>query len=342
MSSPELLNTMAIMTAVALGAIFLWFWLLDRRREGRLRERQMYLEIKAREIELEQKEMGSPAKALHVGPEAGGYIVLDLPEAQRPFFHDLLRGFEEYAQLKGYGISFSVDSSLGDRIGFKFTLRDSGVVVPTERVRQDFREYVDKVRSGAESLDDMPVVTSLAEHDLLVTVLKNRINFLQHSYTLSQNASRFYSGLLERAVSHPVIQAAPNVIVQTGGVHDSRAFRAGSSVNLIEGGKGNIIDAKHDESVRIANSFNQRQEQIQTIHSALDTVERDITTPTSVRAELSRYLRNVKDEMEGEDSPDASRIGRWLTRVKEMMQSGALAFEIVEAGRKVLAAFGLA
>jgi DNA-binding LacI/PurR family transcriptional regulator len=60
---------------------------------------------------------------------SGGYIVVEMPEEDRPLFHDLLKGFEDYAKLKGYQISFSIDSSSIGRIAFKFTVKNDGVVV---------------------------------------------------------------------------------------------------------------------------------------------------------------------------------------------------------------------
>jgi hypothetical protein len=32
---------------------------------------------------------------MNAGAGSGGFIVIDLPDEQRPFFHDLLKGFED-------------------------------------------------------------------------------------------------------------------------------------------------------------------------------------------------------------------------------------------------------
>ena len=52
-----------------------------------------------------------------------------MTEKERPLFHDLLKGFEDYAKLKGYDLTFSIDSSFDGRIAFKFTVKNDGVVV---------------------------------------------------------------------------------------------------------------------------------------------------------------------------------------------------------------------
>src|SRR5579871_3335540 len=138
------------------------------------------------------------------GSRSGGYIVIEMSERERPLFHDLLKGFEDYAKLKGYEISFSIDSSFEGRIAFKFTVKNDGVTVGPERVRKDFAEYVKQVRTGKlEDLDDMPVVTSIEEHNLLMAMLKNRIVFLQQNYSLAKNAQTYYESILSNVRTFP-------------------------------------------------------------------------------------------------------------------------------------------
>src|SRR5258708_34218562 len=66
--------------------------------------------------------------AQNSGAGSGGYIIVEMPEKERPLFHDLLRGFEDYSKLKGYHIAFSIDSSHDGRIAFKFTVKNDGFV----------------------------------------------------------------------------------------------------------------------------------------------------------------------------------------------------------------------
>src|SRR5580704_4464739 len=144
------------------------------------------VEIKLKQVEADEKDMklkqAAAAASVNSGVErdvsssagvgSGGFIIMDMPDKDRPLFHDLLKGFEDFARLKGYIIAFSIDSTFAGRIAFKFTIKDDGLVVGPERVRRDFAEYVDQVRNkDIDDLDNMPVVTSLEEHHLLVTVL---------------------------------------------------------------------------------------------------------------------------------------------------------------------------
>jgi hypothetical protein len=137
------------------------------------------------------------------GLSAGGYIIFDMPDAKKGIFHDLLKGFEDYAKLRGYEIIFSIDNSFANKIAFKFTLDSSGIVVSTKQVRQDLKEYIEKVKRG-DSLDDLPVILPAEEHNLLLVAMKNRINFLQHTYTLQKNTIDFYNNLLKQLPSNRI------------------------------------------------------------------------------------------------------------------------------------------
>lgn len=168
-----------------------------REKEEAERRQQERYDARYEKYSQEKKEEEDKIRT-HAGIGFGGYIVLDLPDAQRGLVHDLLKGFEEYARLKGYGVSFSVDTTFHDRIAFKLTLTDLDVVVGTDRVRKDLREYLERVSKG-DPLDDLPQVISIEEHEVLVATLRNRISFLQHSYNLAKTSVEFYEGLIRRA-----------------------------------------------------------------------------------------------------------------------------------------------
>jgi hypothetical protein len=191
------------------------------------------------------------------GPGSGGYIVLDLPDDKRPLFHDLLKGFEDYARLMGYGVSFSIDSTFKDKIAFKLTIHNDVINVGPERVRADFHEYVRRVEAG-DDLSDLPVVTSFEEHNLLATILKDRISFLQNSYNIQKNTAEFYARFLEN-LPRAAIVPAPSVVVQTGGLMDSRRYIASNSQKMIQGDRNELRDNSVDSTITIGNSFNERR-----------------------------------------------------------------------------------
>lgn len=152
-----------------------------------------------------------------VGPEAGGYILLDIPEAQKPLFHDLLKGFEEYAGLRGYRIQFSVDGSLQNRIAFKFTIMDPGIGVSTSQVKRDLQDYIQKVQRG-DPLDDLPVILPKPEHNALLLAMKNRISFLQHTYRSQKNVIDFYEKTMRQVTQYGIpVMPSQTFYIQAGG-----------------------------------------------------------------------------------------------------------------------------
>jgi hypothetical protein len=176
----------------------------EEEEDKRLKEADEAANLRAWAQERNEEEALAREKA---GAGAGGYVFVDLPDSKRSLFHDLLKGFEEYAQLKGYSVAFSIDSTFARKIAFKFTLTDIDAVLSTERVRKDLREYIDKISRGAliHELDDLPEIISMEEHRLIVTTLKNRITFLQVNFNLAKNTLDFYQNLHVRLSSQQFV-----------------------------------------------------------------------------------------------------------------------------------------
>jgi hypothetical protein len=353
LDSSQFLTIILSSTGLAIAIMFLLLWRQDRQREFGFRREQLRAEEERRakqvEIEKEEKErtrweryeerQSEEEKEIRrtAGAGTGGFIVLDLPDDQRPLFHDLLKGFEDYAKLKGYGVSFSIDATFQDRIAFKFTLHDGVFNVGQERVRSDFKEYLETLKD-ADSIDEVPVVVSLEEHELLVTLLKNRINFLQHSYKLEKNTTAYYETLMRKATNMPVFPSQ-QILLQTGGQIDSRNYSATNSQRLIQGNQNVLTDHSIDASVRIGNSFNERRAQIDALQRFLSLLRSD---PQADKvADAIRPVERVKEELEEEERPNDTKISRWLARAKEALQLGSLGKETIDAAKDVFEKFGL-
>lgn len=338
--------------ALTIAMVFYLVWIRERRSERYFLEQQHVREEQRAKKEADRKlQEAEEAKEearyqqylrdqreeeaairSSAGTGSGGYIVVDLPEERRSLFHDLLKGFEEYARLKGYGVSFSVDATFKNRIAFKFTLTDPGVVVGTDRVRADLKEYLDRVRRG-DPLDNLPVVTSIAEHEALVATLKNRISFLQHSYNLAQNAVDFYEALIRKANTMPVLPAQ-SIVVQTGGALNAPSYTALNSPQALLG-DGNTAD----NSVRIAVSFAERREQLEGINKVLALLRKEASGQG--REQAIHNLESVKEELEEAPQPEPGRVARWLERTRQALQLGGLGYETVQAVKELLKLFGL-
>ena len=333
--------------ALALGMIFYVAWRRERAEDREIRRHELEQQRTQAEKEAERREQERDDARLdrytrekkeeeekirtQAGDGSGGYIVLDLPDEQRALFHDLLKGFEEYARLKGYGVSFSVDTTFHDRIAFKFTLTDPDLVVGNDRVRKDLREYLEKVSQG-DPLDDLPQIISIEEHEILVATLRNRISFLQHSYNLEKNSVEFYEGLIRRANTQPFLPS-PGIVVQTGGAYNAPSYSALNSPQAVLG-----IENTSKSSIRIAVTYKERKEQIDRLVDVLERLAKE--PPDHERDEAIRSLENIKEELEHAEQPEPGRVVRWIERAKQAMQLGSLGRETVQAAKELFKALG--
>jgi hypothetical protein len=346
----ELIVSLFPWTALtALGVLFFSAWQRERRFERQMRLNELEKE-KVRENEETQRRAKEKSEAdlqkyirekkeeeeekirNKAGIGTGGYIIMDLPDAKRGLFHDLLKGFEEYARLQGYSVSFSVDNTFHGRIAFKFTLTDPDVVVGNERVRKDLKEYLEKVSAG-DPLDDLPQIISIEEHEILVTTLRNRISFLQHSYNLAKNSVEFYEGLIHRASFQPLLPS-PSVVVQTGGAYNAPSYSALNSPQAVLG-----IENRSENSINIAVTYKERKEQIYHIEKVLGMLSKE--PQNTERDKAIRSLENIKEELEHVNQPEPGRVLRWLERAKQTVQLGSLGYETVQAAKELFKVFGL-
>ena len=135
-------------SALMMAAMFLLVFLRRQQRRDEFehikwdKEMALRSELELRRSELKLKEN---ARSAETGPGTtlyGGYVFVDMPDEYKGLFHDMLRGFEDYASAKGYRVSIAIDTTLPGRVGFRFTIVDEGVTVATTTVRSDIDEYM--------------------------------------------------------------------------------------------------------------------------------------------------------------------------------------------------------
>lgn len=356
----DLINTVITSTAIVFGITFVM--LFFRRYESRQkaqheleRERlrlQMELETKKQEAEEDRayKENEIQEERARIERERfedeminsgrGGYIILDMAESQRLLFHDLLKGFEEYAKIRGYSVSFSIDSSQKDKIAFKFTIQDAGISISTQRVRNDFAEYLKKIKTGSD-FDNLPIVISEEEHNLLLTTLKNRFAFLETNYKIQKNAITFYENLLFNVnYTKRGFLPSPSVVVQTGGTMDSRNYNSQNSSHLIQGDQNSLVDKSSNSSINIANSFNKKKEQIDHL-SRLAELLRKEDDGEEERTKAIVNLEKVKDELEESENPEPGLIKKWLEKAKGLIGLISIGKETADSAVELWNSFGL-
>jgi hypothetical protein len=269
------------------------------------------------------------------GAGSGGYHLITINETDRSLFHDLLKGFEDYAKLKGYRISFSIDNSWDGRTAYKFTVLGKGIVVGSEQVREDFREYVDRVRKDDDEFDDIPVVTSMAEHHLLVTMLRNRIEFFRTNYKLYKNTVALFELLVARDRIFPA-QPQQSIVVHNGVAMDSRSFNATNSRNILQGDNSTLTDS----SINIGGSVNEKMERITALDDMIAKLKAVETKNDSIaKAELD--LQKVREELAEYAEPNESSIRKWLEHAKNLMTAAILGHELYEASIGLWHLFGM-
>jgi hypothetical protein len=328
-------STAAVPIAILYAAIWARKW-ANRQDEIRMRE----LDMRTQELEIARRDSVRNASGQEQGVAgSGGYIVLDLPDDQKAMFQDVLKGFEEFARLKGYSISFSVDGSVTDKIAFKFTILDRGVTISTQTVQDDLKEYLHRVQSG-DGLDDIEVVIPDPQHAALILALKNRISYLKHTYGVQKNALEFYERILKTADGRTMgIMPAQNFYLQGPGgsmTADSKNYTAINSERVVQGEANEV-----DQSVHIAESFNDRKQQVDNLDQLIAALTAAHPTPSDASKKAVRSLENVKDEITVAGKPDGNSVKKWLETAKDAIKALALGKDTLDLAKKTFDGFQL-
>ena len=252
-----------------------------------------------------------------------GYIILDLPNDLRSMFTDLLKGFEEFALLKGYNIAFSVDNSVKGKMAFKFTLQEGSEEVSDTEVRKDIQEYIDKVKKG-DDFDYLPNMMMPQEHSLVLTTLKNRISTLQHNYNLEKNSREHYENMFKQFADGRGISSQPSVFVQTGGSYIPYNMTANNSHGLALGQNVSVDDSSDNSNhnqITISNSFNTRKEQVGKIDEIIELLRQNNEIAIDTKQSLITNFDKIKEEIADEEKPDKRKIFKWLTNIDKTMDT---------------------
>ena len=272
------------------------------------------------------------------------YIVFDVPEAQKSLFFDLLRGFEDYADLKGYKVRFSFDNTLNNQIKIKVTFSANESNVSTEQMQNDLKDYICKVQAG-ESIDDLPMVLPEPQHQALLLALKNRISFLQHTYEVQQNAIYFYETILKGAgkLLNSSIPKQNTQIVNLLNSADNIMSHENYTANNSPGaavGKRNIVQENTiEQSITIGESKDSRQFQADRIAELIEVIRNCDSSDEETKKKASNYLDNVKEELIEEEKPSKSRIQKWLSKAKPLLDILGEAGEVYDKAKEVFSSF---
>ena len=125
----------------------------------------------------------------------GGYVFVSIPDEYKSFFHDTIKGFEEFAKIRGYRVSIAIDTTPPGKVGFRFTILDRGVTVSTETVKRDVDEYIARFRE-TDTLDDMPIIIDPIEHERLKAVISTRFITVKNNAEMYQATANVYKHII--------------------------------------------------------------------------------------------------------------------------------------------------
>lgn len=336
MNEMELINfytpIIAIMVGVMLAFMFFIEWRKSREREFKMRQEELF---------LRQKEIESTKNSISIEnnqneqADLGGYITLEMPEDRKSLFHDLLKGFEDYAAVKGYKVSVSIDSSLTGKISFKIVVNDFGVVGNRDSVKKDLNEFITKIQKG-ESLDDLESVAGDLSHSGLLMALKNRISMLQSQYEVQSNINDFYKSFFAQLPTQSVNHAQPIHIYNGGHEMDQRKYIANNSANVMQGDNhSNLVESN---SINIGSTYSEKNERVQGLDELISLLRKENVQD---KDKALRHLENAKEELTEEEEPDESNVGKWLSKASGILKYADQGSELFEKAKEVMSGFGL-
>lgn len=336
MNEMELISFMTPMLGITVGVMlaFMFFreWRRSRDREYMFREE----ELKLRHVEMERSKSSINIENSNT-PETdlGGYITLEMPENRKSLFHDLLKGFEDYAALKGYKVNVSIDSSLADKMSFKIVVNDFGVVGNRDSVKKDLNEFISKIQKG-ESLDDLEGVIGDLEHSGLLMALKNRISMLQSQYEVQSNINDYYKSFFSQLPSQSVSHAQPIHIYNGNHEMDQRKYVANNSANVMQGDNhSNLVEGNN---INIGSTFTEKNERVQGLDELIGLLK---ANSLEEKDKALRHLENAKEELTEEESPDEDNVGKWLNKASGILKYADKGSELFTKAQDVMKGFGL-
>ena len=270
--------------------------------------------------------------------DLGGYVVVDIPNEKKGLFQDLLKGFEEYAEVKGYKVTISTDTSLDGKIAFKFTIVEYGVTTSPNQVKKDLNEYIRKIQKG-DDFDDLHKISESVETQRIIMALKNRISFLQQNYQVEKNINEFYEKFFDKinlsSISHLPMSIQLNQSNQGAIEMDTKSYSANNSANVMQG--DNHSNMLETGDIKIGVTHKDRVNQLDKLDKLLEV----LNSNDENIAKAKRKVELVKDELQDEEKPDKKSIFKWLSKVKEILDTAKTAEKIYSHAKDVYEAFGI-
>lgn len=249
-----------------------------------------------------------------------GFVYYDMPEGEKKVFIDLLLGFEEFAKIKGYNISFSLENSEENKIGFKFIAQQIDYKeghdkkeITDEQVKDDLKDYYSRVKSK-KGFDDIPEVIPFKDHLEAITKLNARINLMEFNYKLAENLNNALYKVIDK-ISKPESNNKQNplVIIQIG----DKNVSVKDSNNVVTG-NDNSVDISG--SIDISNDFSIRKSQIEKIDELIKIVKDEIEGTEKFKDDMIECLNLLGEELNNKNEPSKNFV---FEKLKQLQSLGA-------------------
>lgn len=109
------------------------------------------------------------------------YKVHTMPNSDKSIFHDALKGFEEYSKLKGYVVLLSIDTSLDNKVAYKFDFQTGSSYWSRNKIRDDLKDYLNRIKLN-QGIDDIYAECTRLQEVQLKSTLRNRMSLIQHAF----------------------------------------------------------------------------------------------------------------------------------------------------------------
>ena len=256
------------------------------------------------------------------------YVYIDIPDRQKSAFTDLIRGFEHFAKIRAYTISFSYDSSFQNKIGFKFYSNIETSQSSTDKIKSDFEDYLERIRSG-RGFNDLPQMISFEEHQKELLILKNKIVDLEFQYKVEKNLREYFEKTANKFLRiKDSFKTHSFVIVQIGENNSVQTIQPDHAKNLIIGDKGSIDDYS---KIFISKSYSERKKQIDKIEEITKAIEEQIEDNHKFKGEILSCLKIMGEELELKEQPSRTILFKQLLALKSFFEKVIFTHDLKEA-----------
>ena len=253
------------------------------------------------------------------GLGSGGFLMINCSNDKKCLFHDLLKGFEEYSQLKGYSVILSIDNTIDHKVAFKYTFTDFGFIIPIQKIKKDFFKYLADIQKDS-AFSDIPEIISSDRYTLIMNALKSRIGFLEHNYKLKEMTIRYYNNLLKKFYffSFGIIQSR-SIYSKTDENLNSSDSELTDSLDSEESNENESSVKSMDKTNKSVHSSNAKKEKIDGISKLIDLLKNDVKVDEQDKYKIIMGLEVIKTDLLENRKTKKSKIEKWFAETREFL-----------------------